>query len=495
MSKQTIKPDEPCEAYTEMAENWAVVDALHSGTLGMRKLAQKYLPQEPRESTDAYSARLERAILFPGLKRALKNFVGKAFSNSITFKSPLNAQWEEWTRNIDLAGTPIQTFCESVFLSGLKYGHTTVLADYPVMPERATLFDERQILRARPYLVLRGAKDVIGWRTKVENNNQILSRVRIQETFTEYEDLWDDDGETYQIRVLEPGVWEVWRQAEDTWYLHDTGQSQIKDKIPLVPIYFDQHNGQVLKSTVPMGDLAWSNIAHWQSYSDQRNILRIARVPIIFVTGATTEDLGGSLDIGPQRFIALNNPNADMKFIEHSGAAIEAGRTDCQDLEDRMMLMAAEAMMGRPGSETATGRAIDSRDATSPLAVWVQSFEYSFNEALKLMAEYAQMDSAPEIQMSRDFGIIGNTSDIDALYNARVAGEISREAYLSELKRRGVLSETYDASADQDILLTELPRGTNIYKLDPGELSQLQVEQQQDTPEPQDAKDQQDAKN
>lgn len=457
--QKTTAPDQPCEDFMAMAKDWEVVDALHSGTLGMRKAAQKFLPQEPRESVDLYNARLERAILFPGLKRALKNFVGKAFANSINFKEPLDDQWTEWMKNIDLAGTPIQTFCERVFHSGLKYGHTTILADYPIVPRGATLYDERQVLKARPYLVHRCAKEVIGWRTEVRNNNQMLTRVRIVEGFTEYEDLWDDDGHKHQVRVLEPGVWSVWRANEkDDWVLVDSGVNKIADKIPLVPIYFDQCDGEMLRSKVPMGDLAWANVAHWQTYSDQRNILRIARVPIIFVTGASVEDLGGSLDIGPQRFIALNNPSADMKFIEHSGAAIAAGRQDAIDLEDRMNMMAAEAMMSKPGGETATGRAIDARDATSPLAVWVQSFENGINKAFELMAEYIGSDKAPVLQMSRDFGILGNTSDLDTLYNARTAREISREAYLTELKRRGVLNETYDAQKDQDLIDVEEPK-------------------------------------
>lgn len=451
-----MKPDMPCEDYMEMAKDWEVVDALHSGTLGMRKQAQKFLPQEPRESVELYNARLERAILFPGLKRALKNFVGKAFANSINFKTPLDPTWADWMTNIDLAGTPIQTFCERVFHSGLKYGHSSVLVDYPIVPQGANLYEERQVLKARPYLVHRCAKEVIGWRTEVMNRNQMLTRVRIVEGYTQYDDLWDDDGEKYQVRVLEPGVWSIWRMNEkEDWYLAETGTSAIRDKIPLVPIYFDQCEGAMLRSKVPMGDLAWANVAHWQSYSDQRTILRIARIPIIFVTGASVEDLGGSLDIGPQRFIALNNPGADMKFIEHSGSAITAGRQDCLDLEERMMMMAAEAMMSKPGSETATGRAIDARDATSPLAIWVQNFENGMNKAFELMAEYIGSDNSPVLQMSRDFGILGNTSDLDALYNARVAREISREAYLSELKRRGVLNETYDADEDQDLIDAE----------------------------------------
>lgn len=422
----------------------------------MRAASTSYLPQEPKEPTTAYQSRLERAVLFPGLKRALKNFVGKAFANSVTFKDT-TPEWLEWFKNIDLAGTSVQAFSEMVFHSALKYGHSHILAEYPVIQPGATLFDERQVIKARPYLVHRTAKEVIGWRHQIVNNSSKLTRARILECYTDYADQWDDEGEAVQVRVLSPGLWEIWRKNEkEDWFLYQTGMTSLTDTVPLVTVNFDKGE-EPMTSHVPMGDLAWANVAHWQSYSDQRNILRIARVPMIFVKGATTEDLGGEMTIGPQRFIALSNPNADMKFIEHSGAAINAGRQDCLDLEERMMQMAAEAMMSRPGSETATGRAIDSRDATSPLAVWVQTFEAAMNEAFELMAEYAGADKAPVMQMTRDFGIIGNTSDLDTLNKARATREISRAAYLDELKRRGVLSEMFDAEDDAALIDEEPP--------------------------------------
>jgi hypothetical protein len=114
-------------------------------------------------------------------------------------------------------------------------------------------------------------------------------------------------------------------------------------------------------------------------------------------------------------------------------------------------------MMSKPGSETATGRAIDARDATSPLAVWVQRFEQGMNRAFELMAEYAGQDKAPVMQMTRDFGILGNTSDLDALSKARTTGEISRKTYLDELQRRGVLSEMFNAEDDAELLADEPP--------------------------------------
>ena len=447
--------DQPSEAYTAMAKHWHLADSLIGGTVAMREAGELYLPKEPKEEQSWYNTRLERAVLFPGFAKALRNLTGKAFASSVAVKDA-SPQWQEWFKNIDLAGSTLQQFCERSFLDGLCYGHTTILAEYPVVSPAATLYDERNIIKARPYLLNRSAKQIIGWRSQTVSNQTKLTRVRMREATTLYADEWDDDGDAYQVRVLTPGGYAIYQQnADGDWFLAAEGSVSIKDKIPLVPVYFDKLGE--MQSRLPLHDLAWTNVAHWQSYSDQRTILRVARVPIIFVNGATEEELGGQITIGPNTFMTLQNPNADMKFVEHSGAAITAGRQDCVDLEERMMSLAAEPMMARPGSDTATGRAIDARDAISPLSVWVANFEHAINTAFEMMAEYGQVDKAPTVQMTRDFGILGNTSDLDALIRSRQLGEISRKTFLEEMKRRGVLNEMFDPEEDATELANEPP--------------------------------------
>lgn len=303
--------DEPSEAYAAMAPDWELADALMGGTRAMRNMGTKYLPKEPKEESTWYETRLERAVLFPGMSRALRNLTGKAFAASVAVEGA-SEQWQKWFENIDLAGATLQQFCERAFLDGLTYGHTTVLAEYPVVGPAATLFEERNVIKARPYLLNRQAKQIIGWRTSTINNQTKLSRVRIREPLTSYDDEWDDDGETYQVRVLTPGGYQIFQQNTDgDWMLAQEGTVSIKDKIPLVPIYFDK-TGEMM-SRLPLNDLAWTNVAHWQSYSDQRTILRVARVPIIFVSGATENEMGGQITIGPNTFMAIQNPNANMR--------------------------------------------------------------------------------------------------------------------------------------------------------------------------------------
>ena len=73
------------------------------------------------------------------------------------------------------------------------------------------------------------------------------------------------------------------------------------------------------------------------------------------------------LDIGPNRLILSDDPSADLRFVEHSGAAIEAGRQDLRDLEERMAILGLDLIARRPGHMTATAKAIDAAQAHAAL--------------------------------------------------------------------------------------------------------------------------------
>ena len=71
------------------------------------------------------------------------------------------------------------------------------------------------------------------------------------------------------------------------------------EHVPVVECAVDAD--YAMRARPPLLDLAWLNLAHWQSSSDQRHILHIARVPILFARGMDTAE--SQIDIGPNRII------------------------------------------------------------------------------------------------------------------------------------------------------------------------------------------------
>ncbi len=282
------------------------------------------------------------------------------------------------------------------------------------------------------------APDLIGWRTGADGR---LDRVRIRETVVERDGAWGERA-VDQVLVLEPGRWSLWRRSEAAkeraWRRHAGGETSL-DAIPLVTVYAERTG--FLTARPPLLDLAWLNLAHWKSSSDQRHILHVARVPILF--GRNLEVGEDGIEIGPNRLILGEGDGADLKYVEHGGAAIEAGRQDLADLEDRMAVMGLDLLVHRSGGVTATERAIDAARADSALAALVRAVEEGLTAALVLCARWLDLpaEAAGRVTLDPDTGLDAREAeDIDLLLKARLAGEIDRPTFLAEIRRRGVLA-------------------------------------------------------
>jgi hypothetical protein len=223
------------------------------------------------------------------------------------------------------------------------------------------------------------------------------------------------------------------------------------DEIPLVTFYAEHE--ATLYSKPPLEGVVNMNIAHWQSASDQRNVLTAARFPIIGCSGGIDEK---KIVVGPYNYLFTPDPNGKFYYVEHTGAAIAAGRTDLQDIEAAIAHYGAEFLKVRPGSETATARALDSAEATSPLQDVALRFTEALNVAMRFTAKWLKLDNAGELELCTDYGIgEADATKLTALGQARTLKDISRETYVTELKAGGVLSEDFDAKADALLLEQE----------------------------------------
>ena len=444
------------QAYKDMCEAWDLPEALMGGTRAMRKKGTIYLPQEAKETDAAYLVRLERSVLHNQFKHAVHSLRGKVFSNPIQIGDSASEVVEEWSENIDLEGNNLTAFCFDVFEKGIVYGGSYILVDFPVNTAQ-TLADERA-LNLRPFFKHIPAASIIGWKIEHVGGKRRLMQVRIKETITV------DDGpygieEIEQIRLLEPGYWAVFRQAKDDWVLAIDKNGNLMeggipfDDIPLIPFYTNREADMVVAP--PLDDLAWLNSAHWQSSSDQRNILHIARVPLLYGKGWIKED-ADNVQIGSARMIMNGDPNAALSYVEISGGSIAAGRQDLKDLEDAMTLVSMEPLMPRTGNPTATARALDEAKGNCALQSWSLNLQNTLNEAFEFAGRWINQDIIANVAVNTDFGLtLEESENIKTLYATRQGGDLSQQTFWEELKRRNVLSDEFDAEREQALIAEE----------------------------------------
>lgn len=439
----------PSKALMHMAEEWELVSTLLGGTFEIRTKGEKYLPKFERESDNKYQKRLQTATLFPAYSRTIDILSSKPFSKSLTLKTPANI--EQWLENADLQGRDIDTFASDVFYDALAYGACGVLVEFPVSGDIKSLAQEKEA-GLRPYFVHYRAKDVLGWREEVQNGVSKLIQLRLRECKMEADGEFGEKEVEY-IRVLKPGSWELWKKNEkDDWVLSESGVTTIKE-IPFVPFYGNRNRGFMCAKPALI-ELAHLNIEHYQSSSDQRNILHVARVPILALIGVNESDevVAGSSS-------AANLPmGADMKFVEHSGAAIGAGRESILDLEERMRQTGAELLVIQPGKITATQVYTEDEGNKCALQRIVESFESSMNRCLQFMADWVGESDGGSVELFKDFGAASLTdASAQILLAAANANKISDATLIEEYKRRGILSYEINADDEKDRISLQGP--------------------------------------
>ena len=94
----------------------------------------------------------------------------------------------------------------------------------------------------------------------------------------------------------------------------------------------------------------------------------------------------------------------DVKYVEHSGKAIEAGRISILDLEDRMRQTGAELLVIKPGNTTEVQTLADNEQGMCDLQRIVQSLEDALDQALTLMGLWVGETETGHVTIYSDFG-------------------------------------------------------------------------------------------
>ena len=439
----------PCLGYEEMSELWVLLHDLLGGTPAMQRARQTWLPIEPAEDSTAYNSRLNRSILYNGYRDTKNKLKNRPFTRSIVV-TDLPSELAYLENDVDGSGKSLETFLKEVLENLIKYGIAHIFVDHSIVDDviegkEITKRDEKE-LGIRVYLNNVSPYNLIGWQTQKTNKAVELTQIRIKETITEASEKYGDKEACY-ITVYNRENYEIHKQDidnKDLFFKVKEGNYSF-GRIPLVTIYTAKKG--IMMAEPPLDDLAWLNLAHWQSYSDQRNILRFTRFGIIFGKGLPDKMVEmGTLQLGPTKAYLVTDKDADMKYVEHSGKSIEAGQKDIEDIEQKMRVLGNQPLM-KNLPNTATAEKIDEDRTVSQLQSWVRALVRGIRQALELACEWRKIDPPEDmgIEIYSDFeAVVLGGADKGHILKARQSGEITRERYLREAQRRGVYSEDMD---------------------------------------------------
>ncbi|WP_161936394.1 DUF4055 domain-containing protein [Pseudomonas aeruginosa] len=313
----------------------------------------------------------------------------------------------------------------------------------------------------RPYAVLIRPQQVLGYRYRVERGRPVLTQFRYME------EIEEEDGEfgsknVQQVRVLEINRWATYRRDGSGWALHDEGKTTL-NKIPLVTFYTGQTG--IMTARPPLIELAHLNVTHWQSQSDQRNLLHVARVPILVAinagdaVGPDGSPIPWEMTVGTSSATRINGDGADLKFVEHGGRAMEAGRQDLQDLLEEMRIAGARLLhRDAQAVKTAAQANEEAAEKISALETMGNAFEDAIDQMLQLFADWTNQESGgfATVEGNYDTDYAPEVS-LPVLKQMADSNFLSQETLFNEVKRRGVISDSLKWEDEQARILNQAP--------------------------------------
>jgi hypothetical protein len=448
------RPDTKSAAHKLMAPDWGLVRALQSETRGMRDAGTTYLPQWPNEHWDHYLARLNSSYLYDGYARTINGLTGKVTRKNLVVGEDVPSQVADLLPNIDLTGRDVNAFVREYFHEGLGMGQGHILVDTTGQGTAKTKAEEKA-QGVRPFWQLVRPENLLYAGYVVVNGVPTLTDVRIREAETVADGWGDKTVERVRRFELTSGgvAWTLWeKNGEGKWYIADSATSPIQ-RIPLVTFY-GQRLG-FMRSAPPLMGVAWLNLAHWQSASEQRHVLALARRPVLGFFGFKKDEVE-SLHIGPHTGLRSTNADSRIEFAEITGASIDAGRQDLQDLKEEMATLGLEVLVRKSVEKTATESSNEKHETESQLGAIAKDCEDSINEALQLTAEWMKLADGGTVMMNSEFGFTAATQvEVQALIEARRNREISWNTFATEMQRRGILDEGLDLEEERALLEQE----------------------------------------
>lgn len=442
--------------YGNMVQAWDINDALMGGTLYMRQLGEAYMPRWPKEDKEDYKKRLAVATLLPAYEETINQNVGRVFAEPVQLGEKVPDLLREYSNDVDLEGTRLDVWAQSFFGLAMQYGLSHALVDYPrVDREQVKTKADERATGGRPYVTMLNPRQVIGWKSKMVNGKVVLTALRIKEVVIED---GDDFGQkkVEQIRYLTPGKVEIYRKStgsdgQANWSLHDEWATSRQD-ITLVTLY-TKRTGFMCGSP-PLLNMALLNIKHWQSQSEQDNILHVARVPLLTVFGL---EEGEELVIGSSSATKFTDRQKQgLEYVEHTGSSISAGKESLADLVEQMRQAGAKLLRTDNTSTKSVDQTSEEKmQEQSPLYTMATSLEDALDNILQIMAEYIGESEGGSVDVRTELDVESkefNPPAALAIQSLRQGGDIRRVDAIKSLQKLNII----DADADPDVVLSEL---------------------------------------
>lgn len=458
ISKDSPRPDMARPAVVDMRDACELPDDLMGGNRRMRQKCRRWLPQEAKEKHRNYTIRVERSTCFPFYRDTICDLGAMPFDREIHFeqgKAPPDS-YSEFMRDVDGTGKSFTVFARDILFWAMHRGMDHVLVDSSdVVSDTKDKETSRRVYATRidslSMLDLDDVTDTSG-RKRIIYCRFILPKVVEVDRFMSHVvptivELWKPLGSEVGTKT----VWEFDSKAKKWYESSVSPYNPGENGIPLFTIYTQQVGHY--QAEPPLEDLAWVNLAHFQSRSDHAHVMRIARLITLVTLGFQGERKGADpaakqaaeIELGPLSRINSTKTDPKVFFLEPSGESISLSFKDMESLSDEAKRLGARHLTAQTGHVTARAVTLDNQKAVNNLQAWCLRLEVLLRQVLTAVGEWLKEPLPDEVspRIYKEFVAVDNVErGIKGLQV--VAPALPREGLLKEAKRYGIISDDTD---------------------------------------------------
>lgn len=456
-----------------MLPYWNLVDDIVKGKDTIIAGGAKYLPKFGNELQADYDIRLSLAQFTNVYRDIVENLACKPFEKAVTLpegddNSAVPSQIKDFIEDVDGSGNDITEFASQNFFNAINYSVDWIFIDYPdIEATGVRTIAEETALGIRPFWTHVLGLNVLEAKSSMINGKEEWSVIRIfepGEDTNRVRKMWRDANGCY---------FEIWKEVLDktrskkSFVIEKSGNISI-GMIPMVMCYTGRRDGKRYYFYPPMRDAADMQIELYQQESGNKFIRTIAAYPMVAGQGVTPEKGADKkplpIGIGPMRAIYAppdgNGVSGRWEFMSPDASLLTYLDTSAEKTTNKLRELGRQPLTAQSGNLTVITTAVAAGKAKSAVGAWAVSEKNALEQALYITSLWFNIKGYdnPVVDVYLDFDDFSDTAeDKSTLNTMRKNGDLSRQTYWMEMKRRGTLSDDFNAEKEDELLLKELP--------------------------------------
>lgn len=391
-------------------------------------LTERYLPKHPGETGENWRSRINATHFDDLFAQSVRRFVGMIFRDGLQFTGDGDDEFITDINSIDLLQGNAEALISGLAIDAMVYGHTFVMVDYPAIAFED--YSDYLNSEASPYFVKYLPQQVLDWQTE-------LIKGKLRFTYVLLESL--EGGEVYYYQHTTFG-WKKYLKTLDDgkiFYIQ-VGQGSVSRLfIPLVPLYGGLPTG-ICESISPLRAIADKNRTLYQLTSDHYRKMSLCCHPVPVLKDLMREQ-GQPLEIGPNAFVELRDPNGSFNWEEPLALSLEQSRKDLEDLRESIAKDSADFLTNPADRQSASATNLLTHPVEASLANFIRTFSSGINDAIAIYYEMVDLQSPPKIILEANV-FPDATMDSQALFAVQTiyaADIITKEQALKMIKDLG----------------------------------------------------------